>query len=163
MSGYPEPQGYVDSQGRLPAQQPQGPDWGFGTGAWINLVLTTGRWNASHAYRPGWAIDGRRQLGEWGSIRIPVAPGRHRVSAGLAVSTAQDAAMDVQVRPGQELTVYYTPGLVASFRGNGGSMGLQPVKPRVSGTFVVLMVALLVPLLVVAVLVVFVLVAVLTI
>ncbi|MGJ3509676.1 hypothetical protein [Enemella sp. A6] len=75
-------------------------------------------------------IDGRRISGaRLGSpVTVPVPPGRHRIEAHTRLLRRYgQAALDVDVRPGELVRVYYAPPL---HQFTDGNMGLVEQEPK---------------------------------
>lgn len=116
-----EPQGFVGPGGELAFPGSHLPDRGFGTGALLRLHLRTSR---GVAFRPVFTVDGRTELTDWTSVDIPMAPGRHRVGAGVSSDVRYNATLDVNLAPGQVVDVFYATGPLE------GRIALQPIKAR---------------------------------
>lgn len=115
-----EPAGLVGPDGQL-AVPGRLPDRGFGTGAVLRLHL---RPSQGLPLRPVFTIDGRTELTDWTTLEIAVAPGHHRIGAGVSSDVRYNAMLEANLAPGQVLDVFYATGPLE------GRIGLAPVQPR---------------------------------
>lgn len=99
---------------------------------------------------PTVSVDGGPTTRQYGTVDVPVAPGMHHVSAeSHSLWTYGRAAMNVTVRPGEVVPVFYNAPWNAYVR---GSIGFEPQRANglglligiLSGTFLIVLMILLI-------------------